>query len=383
MLNYTEKNHPALSGIFFQEDSSMGYPVLEINLKTIKKNATVLKKLCDDSGIKPAAVIKGFNALDKITKSIVESGFQCIASSRIPHLRKVKEKGYPVETMGLRIPMISEVREAVEFCDICLCSEPETVRRLDMEAAARHKTLKVVLMRDLGDLREGIIDGEQFFETACAIEKNYSHIHLLGVGTNLGCYGSVKPTVENLSLLVSNTREIERAIGRKLELVSGGGSTSIYLAVRGMMPEGINHLRIGGALMLRSEALNTDDDVLTEMSDEGLILKAEIVEIGEKPTYPIGELDKDCFGGIGVYEDLGVRRRALLALGAFDVGNHKKLTPLDRGVKILGGSSDHTIIDIHDSAQNYRLGGVVSFTLSYQAMLFATANDLVEKRFIE
>lgn len=359
----------------------MGHPVLEVDLGIIKKNAAIVKRLCDESGIEASAVIKGFNALDDITSSIVESGYTCVASSRIPHLKAVKEKGYPVETMGLRVPMISEVHEVVEFCDICLCSELETVRLLDREAAERHKTLQVVLMRDLGDLREGIIDGERFVETACAIERDHPHTHLLGVGTNLGCYGSVKPTVENLSLLVSDAQEIERAIGRELEVVSGGGSTSLYLAIRGMMPRGINHLRLGGVLLLPSEVLDLEND-LPGMSDEGLILKAEIIEIGEKPTYPIGELGTDCFGSVGAYEDLGVRRRALLALGAFDIGNHKKLIPLDKGINVLGGSSDHTIVDIHDSIREYRLGDAVSFTLFYQAMLFATANNFVEKKFI-
>ena len=107
------------------------------------------------------------------------------------------------------------------------------------------------------------------------------------------------------------------------------------------------------------------------------------IEIGEKPTYPIGELSVSWQGEPGKYEDLGVRKRALLALGAFDTANPNQLKPLDSGVKVLGCSSDHTIIDIHDSSEKYRLGGIVSFMPAYQPMLFATANSLIEKRYVE
>ena len=184
-----------------------------------------------------------------------------------------------------------------------------------------------------------------------------------------------------MSSLAESAREIESTLGRKLEVVSGGGSTSLYLLLNGGMPDGINHLRVGGGIMMRSEIIGLPDGELPEMSDETLILEAEIIELGEKPTHPIGVLGLDCFGNAKTFEDRGVRRRALLAMCAFDFGSADKLLPVDSGVKVLGCSSDHTIIDIHDSKQNYRLGGRVPFKLLYQAMLYATASPLVEKKF--
>jgi predicted amino acid racemase len=360
----------------------MRNPVLEIRADIIRQNASAVRGVCLKAGIDPTAVIKGYNALDGVTEILLDAGYRSFASSRIPHLKRLKDRGYPAATMALRIPMPSEVEDVVEYADASLDSEIETIRLLDKEARRRGKIHDVILMRDLGDLREGIIDEDLFVETAIEIEKTCGGIHLMGIGTNLSCYGSVIPTVENLSELAAGARKIEAAIGRRLDVVSGGASTSLYLVTRGMMPEGINNLRIGGANLLRSEARGINDDDLPELRDGAFVLKAEIVEIGEKPTHPIGRLGQDCFLNVRKYEDRGVRRRALLAVGAFDIGDHEKLVPLDKGVTLLGCSSDHMIADIHDSERDYRLGDSIPMRLLYQAMLFTTANDLVDKKII-
>ncbi|MDR3254064.1 MAG: alanine racemase [Synergistaceae bacterium] len=359
----------------------MGNPTLEINVSLIRKSASAVRNLCLSAGINPTAVTKGYNALEAVTEALYDAGYRSFASSRLPHLKRVKDR-LSAETMALRIPMPSEVGEVVEYADVSLNSELSTIRLLDREAMRRGKHHKVILMRDLGDLREGLFDEERFVETACAVERECGNVVLRGVGTNLSCYGSVVPTAENLSTLVRDAREIERQIGRPLDVVSGGASTSLYLVVNGEMPEGINNLRIGGANILRSEAREVSDDVLPELTNEALILKAEIIELGEKPTHPIGRLGMDAFMNVKKYADKGVRRRALLAAGAFDVGDYEKLTPIDSGVTLLGCSSDHMIADIEDSEREYRLGDTISMIVSYQAMLFATENDLVEKKIL-
>jgi predicted amino acid racemase len=183
-------------------------------------------------------------------------------------------------------------------------------------------------------------------------------------------------------MLARDAAEIERQIGRKLGAISGGASTSIPLLIRGELPAGINHLRIGGGLMHRVEIFGLDDGELPDLSDDTFILRAEVIEIGEKPTYPIGELAVDCFGNPGKYEDRGTRRRALLAVGAFDIASSEKLAPLDEDARILGCSSDHMIVDIHDSKSQYKLGGTMEFRLRYQSMLWATANDMIGKNFV-
>jgi predicted amino acid racemase len=182
-----------------------------------------------------------------------------------------------------------------------------------------------------------------------------------------------------LSRLADDADAIARAIGRKLEVISCGGSSSLPLLLTGEMPSGINQIRIGGGIITRDEIPGLPDGALPEMTDDALILSAEIIETGEKPTHPIGVLGVDCFGNAKTFEDKGIRRRAILAAGAFDIGNHEKLIPLDKDMKILGCSSDHMILDIHDCRHEYRLGDRVPFKLLYQAMLYATASPLIGK----
>jgi predicted amino acid racemase len=359
------------------------YPLLEVRLGVIRGNVRIIMRMCRDSGIEPAAVIKGFNAIPEIMDILADEDYKYFASSRLPHLAAVRERGYPVKTMAIRITMPSEAADVVEFSDISLNSDIGTIRLLDLEARAAGKVHKIILMRDLGDLREGIFDAEKFVEAAISVERDFKNVELAGVGANLCCYGSVLPSEKNMSELVANAREIELAIGRKLEIVSGADSAGLPMTLRGIMPRGINQLRIGGGLFHRCEIYCLDDGELTDHSDLTMILKAEVIEAGTKPTYPIGELYLDAFGNVGHYEDHGTRKRVLVAVGAFDVGSCEKLTPLDEGAKILGCSSDHMIVDVEDSKTEYHAGDILPFSMRYQSMLFATENGLIKKEFVE
>jgi predicted amino acid racemase len=189
----------------------------------------------------------------------------------------------------------------------------------------------------------------------------------------------VLPTGENLGELADDSREIEQRLGHSLEIVSGGGTSSFALLLKNGIPPGINDLRIGEALAVPRVFSDYWKCCVPELSNRIFILKAQIIECGEKPTMPKGVLGTDGFGNYKTYEDRGWRRRALLALGVFDIGDYGKLLPVDPDLKILGGSSDHLIVDIQDSRRDYRLGDIVEFELSYLSMLYATASPLIQK----
>jgi predicted amino acid racemase len=357
----------------------MKYPLLEIDTQLVYTNAATLHRLCLEKHVEPTAVIKGFNGIDYITDVIVQTGFRRLASSRLNHLKQVKEKGYAVQTMALRIPMASELSELVCYADISLNSEYLTLKELNAEAKRQEKIHGVILMRDVGDLREGIWERERLYGLAKQVEYEFPNLSLYGIGVNLTCYGSVIPTTDNLSELVEDAREIERLLGRTLDIVSGGSTSSLPLVIKGGLPDGINDLRIGEALMVPCDLLGYWNCEVPELSNRALLLRAQIIECGEKPTMPRGSLGANGFGSYRSYEDRGVRRRALLALGVFDIGDYEKLLPVDPGVKVLGGSSDHLIVDIHDSSRVYKLGDIIDFELCYKSMLFATGSPLIEK----
>lgn len=363
--------------------NKLKYPLLEINLNKIADNTKYLVDLCNENDISVAGVIKGVNAEEKVVEILADNGCKYIASSRIEQLTNLKEKYIEKETMLIRMPMKSELKELVKYIDISLNSEIRTINLIEKECKKQNKEHKIVLMMDLGDLREGFFNKDDLMDTALYIEHNLEYVRLYGIGTNLSCYGSIKPSYENLSYMCEIAEEIENKIGRKLDMVSGGSTTSLPLLFDKKIPPKINNLRVGEALIIGRDLIDYWGYNLDKMHKDTMILKAEIIEIKEKPTYPIGEMFLDAFGNKPVYEDKGVRKRAILAVGRQDFVNDRDLVPLEEGVEIVGSSSDHLIVDIQDSKTNFQVGDVISFGMFYSNALYLTASKYVTKNYIK
>lgn len=365
-----------------QVDLNMKYPILQIDLNKVYHNVKCVVDLCKSRGISVAGVVKGFNGLPRVAEQFIHAGCDYIADSRMDQIIELKNQGYKVPMMLIRIPMFSEIKDLVNYVDISLNSEEDTLKRIERECEIQGREHGVVLMYDLGDLREGVIEEEEFIKLALFVENELKHVKLMGVGTNLGCYGSIKPTGDNLGKLCTLAEKIENLIGRKLEIISGGATSSLPLIIDGKMPERINNLRIGEGIILAKDLEDFWGYDMKFMNQDAFVLKAQVVEIKNKPTHPIGEIFIDAFGFKPVYEDNGVRRRALLAVGKQDFGYHDKLVPLRDGVKIVGSSSDHLIIDIEDCADEIRLGEVLEFTMYYAPMLYLSGCSSVTKVFV-
>ena len=306
-----------------------------------------------------------------------------MASSRIEQLTDLKGKNIEKETMLIRMPMKHEIKEVVKHIDISLNSEINTINLLEKECKKQKKEHKIILMVDLGDLREGFFNKEELIDVTLYIENNLEYVKLYGIGTNLSCYGSIKPSHENLSYLCEIAQDIEDKIGRKLDIISGGSTTSLPLLFDNKMPSKINNLRIGEALIIGRDLIDYWGYDLDKMHKDTMILKAEVIEIKEKPTYPIGEMFLDAFGNKPVYEDNGIRKRAILAVGKQDFVNDRDLVPLDENIEIVGSSSDHLIVDIQDSDTNFQVGDVMSFGMFYSNALYLTSSKYVNKHYIQ
>lgn len=358
------------------------YPVLEFNLKKLNENTRIVTKLCEEHGIKVAGITKGFGGIVEGAEEMVKGGCYQIGSSRIEQLKSLKERGFEIPLLLVRIPMMCEIEDVVKYSDICLVSEKETLNLLNDEAKNQNKTYGVVLMYDLGDLREGVFSKKELVQLAEYVEYELSNIYLEGIGSNLSCYGSVAPATENLSKLADAATEIEEKLNRKLNIVSGGGTTTLPLMVRGGVPKKINHLRIGEGINNTQDLPLYWDTNIKGLDPDTFVLKAQIVELNEKPTHPIGQLMVNAFGDLPHYDDRGIRKRAIVALGNQDLGDSSRLIPKDKDMIVLGASSDHTILDIHDCKKNYKLGDIVEFNILYQAMLMTTLSDYVHKKII-
>ena len=352
------------------------YPVLKINLGQIRHNAKKVVSECANQNIAVAGVIKALWGDEKTAFTLKEAGVKQIASSRIKQLKRVKAAGVDLPLMLIRIPMMSEAADVVMYADISLQSDINVLKKFNEEAKKQNKKHKVVLMLELGDLREGIWDKEEALNMALVVENELPYLELAGVGTNLGCYGSIVTTVDKMEELVDFARRVEDAIGRKLEIVSGGGTRAYARVLANDMPEGINHLRIGCQILIARELEEIWDYDLGDVYQDIFTLQAELVEIREKPTHPFGEIGVDAFRNVPVYEDRGVRKKGLLAIGKADYGmSLGNLKPLDKSVEIVGASSDHTIVDIHDAERKLVVGDVLNFSLDYGAVMHSCCSE--------
>ena len=142
----------------------------------------------------------------------------------------------------------------------------------------------------------------------------------------------------------------------------------------------INNLRVGESLILGRETAygkgieNTFQDVA--------ILEVDLVEVKFKPSIPEGTIGMDAFGKIPTFEDMGLMKRGILALGKQDVDFHE-LIPIDKKIRLIGSSSDHIIVDLTHTETNYKVGDVLKFQLTYGSLLGLMTSKYVKKQFIK
>lgn len=367
----------------------MYQPELIINLRKLRENAQTEKALLAKSGVEVLGVNKVFDGCLETAQALVDGGIEVIAESRTYNLAKIRTLG--CLTCLLRSPCMSELPDVVRYADLSLNSEPAVIRALSAEAGRQGKVHGVLLMVDMGDLREGIwfTEEQRIIETVALIES-LPGVSLYGLGTNFNCYGTVMPSVKNGQDFMAIARRVEQALGIRIKRLSAGNCTSFHLIDKGIWPEGLNHLRIGGlhqfgleyvAMKYRDEFHHSSKPVARACSDL-YRLRAEVIEANAKPTVPVGELGVDAFLQPKQFEDHGTRRRVLLAFGRQDVPA-ESCTPADDAMFVLGQTSDHTLLDVEDCGHAFKPGDVVEFELDYTALLMACQTKGVRKTFID
>lgn len=356
----------------------MKNPRIEINLEKLKQNVETVVGLCAAQGISVAGVTKAFGGHPDIARVFVDGGCKYLADSRVENLKKLKGLGLP--RMMLRLPMPSEAREVVRHSDISLNSELDTIMELNkacLELGLRHK---VILMMDLGDLREGYYDEYELFDAIEDIMKTMAQIEIIGVGVNLTCYGGIIPDEYNLFRLVTIAKYIRKKYKLDLELISGGNSSSLHLVLDDELVDGINNLRIGEAFFMGRETAYGER--IPGTVDHVFQLVAEIIELKTKPTIPKGIAGKNAFGEPPEFEDRGIRKVAICAIGRQDV-DVSKLTPVDDDIMIMGSSSDHVVLDVTDTGQRYDVGSEIRFNMTYGGILSSMTSPYVQKKILQ
>lgn len=353
----------------------MTYPLLVIDPQKIEHNTGQIAALLAKEGLRLVGVAKGAAGHQDVVKAMIKGGAAAIGDSRIANLARIRQWGYRGETVLLRAPGLTRCADAVTYADSSLNSEIVTVRRLGESAVKMGQKHKVILMVDLGDLREGVPLGQA--PGLAGEMAQVPGIHLAGIGTNLACYGGVIPTGEAMELLLQVKEKVERRLGRRLERVSGGTSANLKMVLEQKMPPGITELRIGEGILLGKESVYREP--IPGCCDDAFLLRAEVIEVQKKPSRPTGEIGQDAFGNVPHFKDRGIRKRALLAAGRQDV-DPGGLIPLTPGIEILGASSDHLICDVEEAVFPVRTGTILEFRLTYSALLRASVSPYVAKK---
>jgi predicted amino acid racemase len=348
-------------------------PRIEIALSQIQDNARILSKLYGQKGISLMGVSKAVLGEPSIVEAMIEGGVKFIADSRIENIQKMKNAGISTKFVLLRTPL-SRAETIVKTVDISLNTELETLKELSYYARAYNKHHQVILMVELGDLREGILPGDlsQFIRETLSL----SNIKVVGIGCNLACYGGVKPDNANMNKLSELVDMIEKEFQISLDIISGGNSANYDWYKSAQDVGKINNLRLGESIFLGCETVNRK--AIPGLHTHAFQLIAEVIESKIKPSLPFGNICQDAFGNIPSFADRGIRRRAIIALGRQDIlvsglQSHNKL-------EILGSSSDHLILDSKN--QNLQVGDEVNFNMDYGSLLAAMTSPFIKKQFI-
>lgn len=352
----------------------MKLPAIYVDTKKIQKNAELVVDICKKSGIEVMGITKGICAFIPAVKSMLNGGVPKLGDSRMDNIISMREAGIDAPIYLIRIPMMAEVEDIIKFTQGSLNSELTVIKALSEKAVLLNKVHKVILMVDVGDLREGVLS-EDVVDIAGNILE-LPNIELEGLGTNVGCYGGVLPSYENTKILVDLALKIENKYGVHLKTLSGGSTVNLELLGKGEIAQGINQLRIGEAILLGTDIKTLKPIPGAEVNT--IILKTQVIELKIKPSHPIGEIGRDAFGKIVDFEDRGNRKRAIVALGKQDCGLDG-ISPIDSSIEILGASSDHMILDVTDCKEEIQVGSIIEFNIDYGGMLDLTTSKYVEK----
>ena len=353
---------------------------LKLYRSELEHNYRFLDELFKKHNVKWGITTKVLCGNEDYLNEVVNLGIGEMHDSRISNLKKIKEIDPETVTVYIKPPPKDTVPELVRYADISLNTELSTMHELSEEAVKQKKVHKVIIMIEMGDLREGVMreDLVNFYEKIFRLPG----IEVVGLGTNLNCMHGVMPDGDKLIQLSLYKQIIELRFKKKIPLVSGGTTVTIPLLLRNQLPSGINHFRVGEALFFGKNLFT--DDVIKGMSDQVMELYAQIIELSEKPLVPTGEIGMTPQGKkaeMSDYdeEDYGkTSYRAIIDIGVLDI-QPDYLVPVDDNVEITDASSDMLILDVGENPENYKVGDMVRFKLKYMGALGLMSSDYIDK----
>lgn len=357
----------------------MAAPRLHIDLDKIYHNAHELVTRLAEHQISVTGITKAALGSVEIANTFLQAGVAGLGDSRIENIEVMRFAGRNVQADNvpmilIRSPMLSQVEQVVKFADTSCNTEIEVIKKLSLEAQKQNRIHRILLMVELGDLREGIMPDDlvdTVREVICL-----PNVLLIGIGTNLACRCGVSPDATNMAILSGLAERIEAQFDLTLDVVSGGNSANLLWALDGNKKIGrINNLRLGEAILLGCETLQRHP--IDGLFSDAITLAAEVIESKIKPSKPTGDIAQAAFGEALPVSDRGPVRQSILAIGIQDIDPCGIQTP--SGIKVVGASSDHLVIE--STENNLLVGEAVAFQLNYSALVRAMTSPFVSKSY--
>ncbi len=354
----------------------MAYITLDAN--KLRDNYNYLNNLFKQNNIQWSIVSKLLCGNSDYLKVLLSYDPGQLCDSRVSNLKMIKKLSPGIETAYIKPPPRRSIKSIVKYADISYNTEFQTIKLLSEEAGRQNKLHKIVIMIEMGELREGVMreDFMEFFEKVFELPN----IEVIGIGTNLTCMYGVLPNSDKLIQLSLYEQLIEAKFKRSIPFVSGGSSVTIPLIHQGILPDGINHFRVGETLFLGTNVY--DGSPYENMHNDVFKLYAEIIELTEKPMVPDGDLGPNLEGESVEFDEENRGKtsfRAILDMGLLDIDDeHLELT--DRSISLVGASSDMIVADLGENENNYKVGDLLEFTLDYMGTLRALSSNYIDKR---
>lgn len=347
-------------------------PRIEIDLGKVEINARTLVGRLGKRGIHVTGVTNATLGSPDVARAMLRGGVTRLADSRIENLEALRESGIRVPLMLLRSPDPAWADRAVAVASLSLVSDLDVALALSAAAGKRGSDHGIVLMVELGDLREGVMPSDVL--GLARIISRTRHLKLAGIGANLASRSGVVPGAEQMQELSSIAGLLSSKLGIPELLVTGGNSANLGWAL-GSSPVGhVNDLRLGESILLGV-------DPVTGTPIEGLhrdvfTMVGAVNESIEKPASPWGVAGQSTGGGTPARgRDTIVQ--TIVSLGEQDVDASGLIPPA--GVTVLAASSDHLVLE---TPARMAAGTEIRFGVGYRCLLRAMTSPFVAERII-
>lgn len=360
--------------------------VLKLYRDKLKHNYNHLDKVFQEHHIDWGVVTKLLCGEEVFLKEVLALGVREIHDSRVTNLKAIKHVAPDVQTVYIKPSPKKSIPDIIKYADVSFETELDTIRMLSEEALRQNKIHKIIIMIEMGDLREGVMGDDlvSFYENVFELPG----ISVIGLGANFNCLHGVMPTKDKLIQLSLYKQIIDAKFNKEIPWVSGGTTVTIPLLFNHQLPQGINHFRVGEALFFGLNLFT--GETFEGMHDDVFELEAEIIELTEKPMVPSGIMAENPSGeSFEIDESLygKTSHRAILDVGLLDI-NPKFLLPKDgqegqnEALNVIGASSDMLVMELGDNKNGYKLGDTLRFSLRYMGALSLLNSRYINKEVI-